>query len=69
MWITEVTNTLYVFHWFLVQIHNILETLQWTVGSTLPCKGVGGQNDPHSLLLWSWFSFLQKYLKILLVYI
>ena len=43
MEITEVTNISYVFHWFLIQIHNIL---QWTVGSTLPCGGVRGQNDP-----------------------
>ena len=62
MEITEVTNVLYVFHWFLIQTHNIL---QWTVDSTLPCGGVGGQNDPHSLLLWSWFSIFSPFLSFI----
>ena len=53
MEITEVTNISYVFHGFLIQIHNILH---WAMGSKLPCGGVWGQNHPHSLLLWSWFS-------------
>ena len=41
MEITEVTNISYVFHGFLIQIHNILH---WAMGSKLPCGGVWGQN-------------------------
>ena len=32
MLLTEVTTLLYVFHWFLIQIRNIL---QWTVVATV----------------------------------